>query len=240
MIFIITIDKQNDKKLFIIDEQISLDFGLYIQKQIGKDKGYMKKIQEIKIEGCHIDSFDFLTLLPELTHIYLLACKSDKWEDFKGTEHIISLGLHNLHQGRQYLSTTDFLDTFPNLEYLYVNLMGVSSYSKLSELQHLHTVLGVFRNENDRKENFDFSSFEHMQNLTVFSGYMAVDRHRIAAEAFIPIIMNPALESFEYCQMYGTEDKKLNAIIKRLHPSLMNTTLSNDEIMKIRREKFCQ
>lgn len=231
---------ENGQRLRLVDEQIGLDFARSMKKQIEGMQCHLENMKEIKIEGCRIDSFAFLDVLPNLTHMYVLACRSDVWEEFKGTPHMISLGLHNLKQGKMYLSTTAFLDTFPNLEYLYVAMMGVSSYPNVIKLQHLHTVIGTFRNENNKKEMFDFSSFEHMPNLNIFYGYMAVDTHRIAAEAFIPIIKNPSLNSFYYSQRYVREDKKLEVLIKQLHPSLLKTTLSWNEIMRIRYEHFCQ
>lgn len=240
MITIIFLDNANCQKLHVHNEKISNDFVSCFQEQTGKERKYFEQVQEIKISGSNISCFDFLELFPNLKRIYFLECVSDNWENLHASNHTISIGLHNLKDGKKYLLDTSFLKNFPNLEYLYINMLGVSSLLELPNLQHLHTIMGVFRNENNKKEPFDFSSFQKIPALKIFYGYMAVDRHRISAESFIPIIKNHSLESFEYTQMYATENKKLNELIKQLRPSLINSTLPTNSIMKIRKEQFCQ
>lgn len=176
--------------------------------------------------------------MPQLQKLYFLNCSSGQWQALQGTPNIVSLGLHNLKQGKTYLDHTSFLSTFPRLEYLLTAMLGISSIPQLPELQQLHTVFGVFRNENAITSSYDFSPFRDMKSLRVFNGWMAVDRHRIPADAFLPIIENPVLESFSYTQMYAREDRRAAELIRKYHPSLADTSLTREQLLVTRRTEF--
>jgi len=195
-------------------------------------------IRSLVISGSTIDNFDFLECLPSLEQLSFLACKSDKWSDLKGNENINSLRLHNLKQGKLYLPSIGFIRTFPNLQYLYVNMLGIDNFSELRSLKYLHTLYVVCRNENDIKKQFDFSALEFLPCLKVFDTTMAVDRHRISAESLIPILKNPSVLSVAVTQMYAMEDRKLQKLIEEINPTLLQTTLSQDELLQIIKNCF--
>lgn len=234
----ILIDAANSGKLLVQSENNLADFTALFVSQTGKPAADLHQIREIKVAGCAIDSFGFLKAMPGLRMIYFLDCESGVWQTLSGTPDVISLGLHNLKAGKKYLSDASFLRAFSSLEYLYVNMLGVGVLPELPALERLHTVMGCFRNENAIKGPYDFAPFRRVQNLQIFSGCCAVDRHRIPAEAFLPILENPSLRSFTYAQMFSAEDKKLAALIARVHPSLAATTLCDQKLMEIRRTKY--
>lgn len=225
-------------RLHILDGNGFTDFDLKYKQDSRSSACDLKQIKELKLSGCRIDDFSFLQTMPALEKLYILDCESQDWHSLRGTPGVISLGLHNLKCGKKYLDSTSFLTGFPNLEYLLVIMLGIGSIPEAAGLQKLHTVFGEFRNENDKKLVPDFSPLGDMKNLKVFDGWMAVDRHRIPAEAFIPVIENPSLESFTYTQMYATEEKRITGLIGEKHPSLLETSLSFEQLMKIRSRKF--
>ena len=204
----------------------------------GKAPDVLRSVRRLKVSGCEIDTFAFLRAMPVVEQVYFLDCSSDLWHTLSGSPRIASLGLHNLKQNKKYLSDTSFLRAFPQLSYLYVNMLGVCSLPELPCLSQLQVVCGTFRNENAVRERYDFSSFRHVPNLQIFDGCAAVDRHRIPAESFVPILENPSLTSFSYTQMFRTEEKKVLAWIARYRPALADTTLSFESHRKIRRENF--
>lgn len=234
----ITADPQNNLKIYIQTEHLDSDFPSRCHNQFNLSTDRLNNIQELKISGSTIHSFNFLNTMPRLQKIYFLACTSKVWNTLTGTTEIISLGLHNLKQGKQYLDQTRFLRTFPHLKYLYVNMLGTDQLPELPELNHLDTVIGVFRNQNAITNRYDFTSFETIPNLTTFAGYNAVDRHRIPAEDFIPVLKNKTLTSFTYSQMYATEDKKLTKLIEQYTPAISTTTLPPHKLMEIRKNNF--
>jgi|GEM_PF-3537691 len=195
-------------------------------------------IRRLVISGSTIDNFDFLESFPALEQLSFLACKSDKWSDLKGNKNINSLRLHNLKQGKLYLSSIDFIHTFSNLQYLYINMLGIDNFSELQSLQYLLAIIGVCRNENQVKKQFDFSTLEFLPRLRIFDTYMAVDRHRIPAESLIPVLKNPSISSATVIQMYKTEDRKLQKLIEEINPLLLQTNLSHDEIMTMLKSNF--
>ncbi|KAF2509092.1 hypothetical protein [Flavobacterium foetidum] len=196
------------------------------------------QITSLIISGSTINSFDFLRHFPSLKKLGFLACKSDYWTDLKGNENITSLRLHNLKQDKKYLQSIDFIRTFSNVEYLYLNLLGIDNFSELQSLKHLHTIFAVCRNENDIRKQFDFSALEFLPCLKVFDTWMAVDKHRILAENLIPLLKNTSLSSLTVTQMFPVEDKKLQKLIGKQKPSLLQTTLSNDELGDINRQNI--
>ena len=113
-------------------------------------------IHRLVISGSTIDNFNFLKHFPSLKQLGFLACKSDIWSDLEGNTNIISLRLHNLKQGKQYLSSINFTRTFPNLQYLYVNMLGIDDFSELQSLKCLHTIFAQCRNENNVKKKSIF------------------------------------------------------------------------------------
>jgi len=195
-------------------------------------------VRSLVISGSTIDNFDFLESLPALKQLSFLACKSDKWSDLKGNKNINSLRLHNLKQGQLYLSSIGFMHTFSNLQYLYINMLGIDDFSELQSLQYLLAVFGVCRNENEVKKQFDFSALEFSPRLKIFNTWMAVDRHRIPAESLIPVLKNPSISSVTVTQMYKTEDRKLQKLIEKINPLLLQTNLSHDEIMTMLKSNF--
>lgn len=196
------------------------------------------QIRRLIISGSSIDSFTFLNHFPSLQQLSFLACESDKWSDLKGNARIISLRLHNLKQKKKYLSSIGFVLTFPNIEYLYVNMLGLSNFSELQGLKNLHTIFAQCRNENDIKTQFDFSALEFLPKLKVLSVWMAVDRHRIPAESLVPVLKNPSVSHVDVTQMYATEEKKLKKFIQEVNPNLLQTSLSDEELHTINKHHF--
>jgi hypothetical protein len=196
------------------------------------------QIRGLIISGSTIDSFAFLNRFPSLQQLSFLACESDKWSDLKGNSSIISLRLHNLKQKKKYLSSIGFVLTFPNLEYLYVNMLGLNNFSELRGLKNLHTIFAQCRNENDIKTEFDFSTLEFVPKLKVLSLWMAVDRHRIPAESLLPVIKNPSVSHIDVTQMYRTEEKKLRKLIEEINPQLLQTSISDEELQMINKQHF--
>lgn len=198
----------------------------------------LSHVKSLKISGCAIGSFSFLERFPSLEKLYFLACQSERWEQLSAPAPVASLALHNLRQGRGYLPSLSFLRRFPHLEYVYLNMLGLDAFPDLRDLNALHTVLGSFRNENAVKAPYDFSALEFLPRLTQFAGWMAVDRHRTPAQTLIPVLKNPSLMRFAYTQMYRAEEKKLDALIRQYHPSLLGAALSAGEIQAILRTHF--
>jgi len=174
-----------------------------------------ESIKELFITGCIINDFTFLLNMTALEKLVFLACKSYNWSELIGNKSIKILRLHNIKQGKEYLSNIDFLCTFPNLEYLYVNMLGIETFPNVSMMKKLHTICS-----SNRKLN-DYSTMEFAPSLKVFIGWMAVDKHRTSAEAFIPILKNRTLEAFEYTQMFSVEDKKLDSYVKIYAPNII-------------------
>ena len=196
------------------------------------------QIQRLIISGSTIDSFDFINRFPSLQQLSFLACDSDKWSDLKGNANIISLRLHNLKQKKKYLSRIGFVETFPNLEYLYINMLGLNNFSELRGLKKLHTIFAQCRNGNDIKSQFDFSALQFLPKLKVLSIWMAVDRHRIPAESLVPVLRNKTVSHVDVTQMYATEEKKLKNLIEEINPSLFQTSLSHEELHTINGKYF--
>lgn len=226
------------ERLVVQDERCFSDFVSTFTAQTGLQKDFLQKITSLKVSGSVIDDFDFLLAMPNLKKIYFLADKSDCWQRLHGTPKIEALSLHNLKCGKHYLSDTAFLKTFPNIKYLYINMLGVSSLPEVADLYSLCAVFLVPRNENSIKKTFDFSSFEKAPSLELFSGSMAVDRHKVPAESFIPVLKNASLRSFTYTQMYCREDKKLLGLMQRYNPSLLETSLSAQAFADYMRKHF--
>jgi hypothetical protein len=195
-------------------------------------------VQRLIISGSTIDSFAFLNHFPSLQQLSFLACESDKWSELKGNSSIISLRLHNLKQKKKYLSNIGFVLTFPNLEYLYANMLGLNNFSELQGLKNLHTIFAQCRNENDIKAQFDFSALEFLPKLKVLSLWMAVDRHRIPAESLIPVLKNPSVSHVDVTQMYTTEDKKFKKLMEEINPNLLQTSISDEELQMINKQQF--
>lgn len=210
----------------ILDEQI---------KVVGTD---VHNIRQLVVCGCEIDDFTFLKGMSGLTRLAFFGCQSDRWDDINGMERITSLRLHNLKQGKRYLGSIDFLHAFPNLEYLYINMLGVSKLPDISDLTQLHTVMGTFRNENAVHELYDYSAFELLPSLKMFCSTMAVDRHRIPADTLVPVLKNSSVESVIVNQMYSTEDKKLCHLMEKWNPKLVKEFMSKDELSSTAKFRF--
>jgi hypothetical protein len=198
----------------------------------------LTQVQRLVISGSEIDSFAFLVLFPSLQQLGFLACESDKWSDLKGNAAITSLRLHNLKEKKKYLSSIDFVQTFPNLEYLYINMLGLNNFYELKGLRHLHTIFAQCRNENDLKKEFDFSALEFVPKLKVFRLWMAVDKHRIPAESVVPVLKNPSISHVEVTQMYKTEEKKMKRLMEEINPNLLKTSSSDEGLQTLNRERF--
>lgn len=193
----------------------------------------LDSVRRLVVSGSTINSFHFLKLFSSLEQLAFLACDSDQWDELSGTANIISLRLHNLKQGKRYLPSLGFLRTFPKLQYLYLNLLGIDDFSELHDAATLHTLFSVLRNENIIKNRFDLSALEFLPRLKVFNTWMTVDRHRIPAESIIPVLKNSSIFSVTVTQMYATEDKKLKKLIEEINPKLSQTTLTHEELHKI-------
>jgi len=181
-------------------------------------------VHRIVISGSTIDNFDFLECLPSLEQLSFLGCRSNKWSELKGNENIISLRLHNLKQGKLYLPSIAFVSTFPNLQYLYLNMLGIDNLSELLSLQYLHVLFGVFCNTNSVKKPFDFSALEFLPRLKRFDTWTSVDSHRIPAENFIPVLKNPSVSSVSVNQMSQVEERKLQKLIEEINPHILQPT----------------
>lgn len=198
----------------------------------------LSQIQRLIISGSTIDSFAFLNHFPSVRQLSFLACESDKWTELKGNKNITSLRLHNLKQKKKYLSSIGFVLTFSNLEYLYINMLGLNNFSELKGLKKLHSIFAQCRNENDIKTPFDFSALEFLPKLKLLSIWMAVDRHRIPAESLVPVLKNSSLSHIDVTQMYTTEEKKLKKLIEEINPHLLQTSKSDDELHMINKKHF--
>ena len=196
------------------------------------------QIKRLVIAGSTIDSFSFLNHFPSLHQLSFLACDSSNWSDLKGNANIVSLRLHNLKQKKKYLSSIGFVVTFSKLEYLYINMLGLSNFSELRGLTHLHTIFAQCRNGNDIKAQFDFSALQFLPKLKVLSIWMAVDRHRIPAESLVPVLRNKTVSHVNVTQMYATEEKKLKKLIEEINPSLLQTSLTHEELHTINGKYF--
>ena len=67
---------------------------------------------------------------------------------------------------------------------------------------------------------------------------MAVDKHRIPAESLVPVLRNQTVSHVDVTQMYATEDKKLKKLMKEINPSLLQTSLSHEELHTINGKYF--
>ena len=227
----------SDNGLQLLDFSNFLDFNKSLNAILITPVDFIQ-VQRLIISGSFIDSFDFLNHFPALTQLSFLACESDKWADMEGNSSIISLRLHNLKEKKKYLSSIGFILTFPNLQYLYVNMLGLNNFSELQGLKNLHTIFGQCRNENSIKKQFDFSSLEFLPKLKIISIWMAVDRHRIPAESLIPVLKNLSVTNVNVTQLYITEEKKLKKLIEEINPDLLKTSISDDELHQINKEYF--
>lgn len=227
----------SDNCLQLLDFSNFLDFNKSLNS-ILKTPVDLAQVQQLIISGSLIESFDFLNQFPRLKQLSFLACESDKWTDIKGSSSIISLRLHNLKEKKKYLSSIGFVLTFPNLQYLYVNMLGLNNFSELQGLKKLHTIFGQCRNENAIKTQFDFSALEFLPKLKTVSIWMAVDRHRIPAESLVPVLKNPSVTHVDVTQMYATEEKKLKKLIEEINPDLLKTSISDDELHEINKQHF--
>lgn len=198
----------------------------------------LSHVRRLVVSSSSINDFGFLEFFPSLKQLGFLACNSDNWLDLTGTANIISLRLHNLKQGKQYLPSVAFVKTFTNLQYLYVNMLGLSHFSELENLKFLHTIFAVCRNENARKMPFDLSALEFLPGLKEFNTWCAVDRHRIPAESIIPVLKNPSLISVSVIQMYAVEDRKLQKLIEAINPNLLHSSRTDDERHNINLHNF--
>lgn len=193
------------------------------------------KIESLFITSSFIDDFEFIENIPKLKKLVLLACKSDCWNKLHGTPTIKILRLHNLKAGRDYLDNINFLHTFSGLEYLYLNMLGITAYPDMRELKTLHTIVNILRKLED------FRALEFAPALKTFIGNPAVDKQKTPAEAFIPILKNPSLESFSYPQfLFKREHKKLESLVAELRPDIHfpmyifdGYVLNNNETQKI-------
>ena len=227
----------SDNSLQLLDFSNFLDFNKSLNAILTTSVDF-EQVQRLIISGSLIDSFDFLNHFPALKQLSFLACKSDRWADLKGNSSIISLRLHNLKEKKKYLSSIGFILTFPNLQYLYVNMLGLNNFSELQGLKNLHTIFGQCRNENAIKTQFDFSSLELLPKLKTVSIWMAVDRHRIPAESLVPVLKNPSVTHVDVTQMYATEEKKLKKLMEEINPNLLKTSISDDELHQINKQHF--
>ncbi|MBG9378814.1 hypothetical protein I5907_21455 [Panacibacter sp. DH6] len=227
----------SDNILQLLDFSNFFDFAKSLEEILTTPVDLIQ-VQRLIISGSKIDSFAFLNLFPSLQQLSFLACESDKWSDLKGNGNIISLRLHNLKQKKKYLSSIGFVLTFPNLEYLYINMLGLNNFSELRGLKNLHTIFAQCRNGNDIKAQFDFSALEYIPKLKVLSVWMAVDRHRIPAESLIPVLSNPSVSHVDVTQMHTTEEKKLKKLMEKINPKLLETPLSDDDLQIINKQHF--
>jgi hypothetical protein len=193
------------------------------------------KIDSLFVTGSYIDDFELLKSMPKLKKLVLLACKSDFWNKLRGTPTIKILRLHNLNAGKGYLDNIDFIQTFSGLEYLYLNMLGITAYPDMRELKKLHTIVNILRKLED------FRALEFAPALKTFIGNPAVDKQKTPAEAFIPILKNPSLEAFSYPQFrFKREHKKLESQVAELRPDINSPMytfdgyfLNNNETRKI-------
>lgn len=226
-----------ENKLHLLDWSSFLDFKESISTMVTEPIDF-SKVNQLIISGSYLDSFSFLEFFPKLKQLGFLACFSENWSELKGNVNINSLRLHNLKEKKKYLSSLNFILSFPNLEYLYVNMIGINNFNELQYLKKLHTIFAQCRNENDIKLPFDFSTLEFLPNLKLLSVWSAVDKHRIPVENLVPVLKNPSITSIEITQMYSTEDKKLKKLIDEIKPSLFQTNLSTNEIHLINQNNF--
>ncbi len=227
----------SDNTLQLLDFSNFFDFRKSLNKILTIPVD-LSQIQGLTISGSRIDSFTFLNDFTSLQKLSFLACESDKWVDLKGNSSIKSLRLHNLKEKKKYLSSIGFVLTFPNLQYLYVNMLGLNNFSELLGLKNLHTIFGQCRDENAIKTQFDFSALEFLPKLKTVSIWMAVDRHRIPAESLVPILKNPSVTHVDVTQIYVTEDKKLKQLIQEINPGLLKTSISDDDLHQINKQHF--
>jgi len=199
----------------------------------------VKSIREVFITGSLIDCWEFLYEIFETAKVeklVFLACKSNVWDTLTGHVGIRILRLHNLKpgKGREYLQEIDFVSTFSSLEYLYIKMLGITTFPDLSTLKSLHTIAC------SNYKLADFSTLEALPNLTTFIGWPETDSHKTPAEAFIPILKNPSLKAFDYNQT-NREDKRLKSFVEEHSPNIdypMTTItdefkVNNDKVMEI-------
>ena len=185
-------------------------------------------VRRLVISGSTIDNFDFLKCLPSLEQLSFLGCQSNKWSELKGNENISSLRLHNLKQGKLYLPSIAFVSTFPNLQYLYLNMLGIDNLSELLSLQYLHALYGVCCDTNNVKKPFDYSALEFLPRLKIFNTWTSVDSRRIPAENLIPVLKNPSVSRVSVSQMFQVEDRKLKKLIEEINPHILQPTRTEE------------
>ena len=171
-------------------------------------------VKELFISGCSINSFAFISNFPILEKLVILDCRSEVWNTASGNKNVRILRLHTLRGQKGYIDNIDFLSTFQNVEYLYLNNFYIASFPDVSCLPSLHTVLCSGR------KLIDYSTLEYASNLKTFMGWSATDNHRTPAESFIPILKNPSLQEFEYTQMSNVENKKLDEYVQMIRPDI--------------------
>jgi hypothetical protein len=228
----------SNDSLQLLDLSSFFDFEKSLNTILITSSVDFSQIHRLVISGSRIDNFDFLNHFTSLQQLSFLACESDMWQDLNGNTSIISLRLHGLKQRKKYLSSISFVKTFPKLQYLYLNMLGLDNFSELLELKELHTIFAQCRNANDIKTQFDFSALEFMPKLKILNLWMAVDKHRIPAESLVPILRNSSVSHVNVTQMYTTEDKKLKRLMEEINPNLLQTTLSFDELQMINKQHF--
>lgn len=183
-------------------------------------------VKALFVSGCVISDFSFLDDMPGIEKLVFLDNKSDVWHTMPGNTNVRILRLHTMRNGKTYLDNIDFIAGFPGLKYLYLNNFNIEKFPDVSKLTKLHTVLCSGR------KLIDFSELEHVALLTTYLGWSATDNHRTPAEAFIPILKNPALRAFEHSQMSNVETRKLAEYIRINRPDIdypINKTTFNDD-----------
>jgi hypothetical protein len=175
----------------------------------------LQSVEELLITGSIIDDFGFIGLMPKLRKLIILACKSDVWQTLNGHDGIRILRLHNLKlgKGRGYLQDIDFVSTFNNLEYLYLKMLDITIFPDLTMLKSLHTIAS------SNRKLLDYSTLENLPKLNTFIGWPETDNHITPAEAFIPILKNHSLKSFDYIQ-FNREDAKLKNYVDTYNPNI--------------------
>ena len=188
-------------------------------------------VKELEVSGCFVEDFSFLSALPNVEKLIILDCKSDAWQRIPIHENIRILRLHTLRNMKTYHDNVDFITGFPNIEYLYLNNLDIEKFPNTSHLKKLLVVCCSLR------KCTDYSTLENAPSLSTFIGWSAVDRHRTAAETFIPILNNPSLKAFSYTQAFNIENRKLDEYIRTHRPDItypMVTTRNGDvDISKI-------
>jgi hypothetical protein len=187
---------------------------VFFQGEIATDSLDVSGVRELKVAGCIIEDFSFLSVMPNLEKLIILDCKSEAWQTVPGNEKVRILRLHSLRGKKTYHDNVDFIAGFANVEYLYMANLYLEKFPDVSPMPKLRVVCCSLR------KCLDYSALQYATNLSAFVGWMAVDTHRTPAEAFIPILRNPSLQAFEYTQMSKVEDRKLGAYIRAHRPDI--------------------